>query len=167
MRTGDLTAKGDKLSAMWFGGGFFVPVGTSTDFHANLAEIDAKWRFHRGYLSADAGYARYNDNENNGRDIYYYAVEGVYGFTEKFYAVGRFSQIFALGGYPILGYSNPAEYFPGPVTEQIWRLSLGLGYKWNRNFILKSEYSLERGKEFSGQNRDHEDLLAAEAVFGF
>jgi hypothetical protein len=168
MRTGDLDAKGDKMSAMWFGGGFFVPLGTSKDFHANLAEIDAEWRCSHGYVKTRGGYVRYNDNEDSGRDIYYYSIEGVHDLTDKFYAAARFSQIFALGGgYPILGNANAAQYFPGPVTEQIWRLSLGLGYRWNRNFILKSEYSLERGKEVSGENRDHEDLFATEAVFGF
>jgi hypothetical protein len=167
MRTGDLTASGDKTSAMWFGGGFFVPLGTSSDFHANLAEVDAEWRCSHGYLKTRGGYVRYNDNEDNGRDMYYYSIEGVRDLTEKLYAAGRFSQIFALGGYPILGNNNPAEYFPGPITEQIWRLSLGLGYRWNPNFILKSEYSFERGKEFNGETRDHEDLFATEAVFAF
>ena len=168
MRTGDLTAAGDKTSAMWFGGGFFVPLGTSTLFHANLAELDAEWRYSQGYVKARGGYIRYNDNEDNGRDIYYYSIEGVQNLTEKLYAAGRFTQIFALGGgYPILGNANAAEYFPGPVTDQIWRLSLGLGYRWSRNFILKTEYSRERGKETDGESRDHEDLFATEAVFGF
>jgi hypothetical protein len=167
MRTGDLSASGDKMSALWFGGGFFVPLGTSSDFHANLAEVDAEWRCTHGYVKTRGGYVRYNDNEHNGRDMYYYSIEGVHNLTEKLYAAGRFSQIFALGGYPILANANAAEYFPGPVTEQIWRLSLGLGYRWNRNFILKSEYTLDRGKEVSGENRDHEDLFATEAVFAF
>lgn len=167
MRTGDLTAQGDMNSALWFSEGYIVPLGTSTLFHANLAEVDAAWRMPRGHLSAFGGYIRYNDNENNGRDIYYYSVEGVHDLAGKLYAAARFSQIFAPNGYPIVANSSPSEYWFGPVTDRIWRLSLGLGYRWNRNFILKSEYSLERGREVSGENRDHEDLLATEAVFAF
>lgn len=168
MRTGDLTASGDKMSAIWFGGSFFFPLEGATLFHANLTQADITWRLPRGYLRAWGGYIRYNDNEDNGRNIYYYAVEGVHDVTKKFYAAARFSQILAPGGgYTILGNTSPTVYWPGPLTDRIWRLSLGVGYRWNRNFILKGEYSLERGKEVDGENRDHEDLLATEAVFAF
>ena len=40
MRTGDLSAPKDVLSAEWFGCGFFRPLG-GTVFHANLVEADA------------------------------------------------------------------------------------------------------------------------------
>lgn len=168
MRTGDLTAQGDVYSAMWFSEGYFVPLGTSTLFHANLAEVDARWNLLRGYVKAFGGYIRYDDDENNGRNMYYYAVEAVHDLTRKLYAAARFSQIFATeGGYPIVANGSPGEYWVGPTTDQIWRLSLGLGYRWDRNFILKSEYSIERGKEPGGENRDHEDMFAAEVAFGF
>ncbi len=167
MRTGDLTAGGDRMSAIWFGSSFFFPLGSATDFHANLAEADIVWHLSRGYVRAFGGYVRYNDNLDNSRNIYYYTVEAVHDVTKKFYAAARFSQIIAPDGYTILGNSNPAEYWPGPLTDRIWRLSLGVGYRWNHNFILKGEYSLERGKEVDGEDRNHEDLVATEAVFAF
>jgi hypothetical protein len=53
------------------------------------------------------------------------------------------------------------------LSKQMWRLSLGLGYRWNRNFAVKTEYTFERGQQTDGGSRNHEDLFATEAVFGF
>jgi hypothetical protein len=46
-------------------------------------------------------------------------------------------------------------------------LSLGVGYRWSRNLVLKTEYTFERGTLLSGATRDHEDLFAIEAAFRF
>jgi hypothetical protein len=170
MRTGNLSAPADVLSAEWFAGGFFRPLGAGTLFHANVVEGDAAWHWKRGYVKAFGGYIRYNDNDhsaNNGRDVYYYSVEGVQDITHKFYAAARFSEIFAPKGFPIVANGNMGAYLFGPLTDRMWRLSLGLGYRWNPHFVLKTEYTLERGKETSGDHRNHEDMFATEAVFGF
>jgi hypothetical protein len=170
MRTGDLNAQQDSLSALWFSGGFFRPLGDGTLFHANLVEGDAQWRLPHGHLSAFGGYIRYNDNDptaNNGRDVYYYSVEGAHDIAGKLYGAVRFSQIFAPHGFPIVGNGDMNAYLFGPLADRMWRLSMGLGYRWNEHFILKTEYTLERGKGIAGENRDHEDLFATEAVFGF
>jgi hypothetical protein len=53
------------------------------------------------------------------------------------------------------------------LTDELWRLSLGLGYRWSPNFITKAEYSFERGSLLEGQKRDHEDLFGVEAAFKF
>lgn len=170
MRTGDLSASQDKLSALWFAGGFIRPLGAGSLFHADLVEGDVEWRLRNNYFKAFGGYIHYGDNDptaNNQRDVYYYAVEGVHDITHKLYAGAQFSQIFARNGFPIVGNSTTADYLFGPLTDDIWRLSMALGYRWNRNLILKTEYSLERGQEVGGDNRDHEDLVAAELAFGF
>lgn len=170
MRTGDLSAPKDTLSAVWFGNGFFRPIGNGHLFHANLVEADAEWRLPHGHLKAFGGYIRYNDNDpaaNNGRDVYYYSIEGVHDIYRKLYAGARFSQIFAPKGFPIVGNGDMGAYLFGPLTDRMWRLSLGLGYRWNEHFALKTEYTLERGKEIGGVNRNHEDMFATEAVFGF
>lgn len=169
MRTGDLSASQDKLSALWFAGGFIRPLGGSL-FGAELVEGDLEWRPRHAYLKAFGGYIHYDDNDptaNNQRDVYYYAVEGIHDITDKLYAGAQFSQIFAHNGFPIVGNSTIGNYLFGPLTDEIWRLSMGLGYRWDRNLVLKTEYSLERGKEVGGANRDHEDLVAAELAFGF
>ncbi len=170
MRTGNLNSQQDMLSAQWFAGGFFRSLGAGTMFDADLVEGDAEWRFNRGHLKAFGGYIHYGDNDptaDNQRDVYYYSVEGIHDVTKKLYAGARFSQIFARKGFPIVGNGDMNEFLFGPLTEEMWRLSVGLGYRWNQHLVLKTEYSLERGREVGGINRDHEDLLAAELAFGF
>jgi hypothetical protein len=173
MRTGELTAPDDSWSELWFGSAWFMPFGSSdtTRFRANLVEGDVAVKLPHGQLRAFGGYIEYSDNDphaNNRRDMYYYAVETTHDITRKLYAAARFSQIFADQGYPIGGNGNPSDYvFSGVLTEQIWRLSLGLGYRWSQNLAVKAEYSFENGKTTSGASRDHEDLFAIEAVFKF
>jgi hypothetical protein len=172
MRTGDLNVHGDQLSAMWFGNAFFRSLGSSntTHFGADLVEGDLQWRLPHGHLHAFGGYIHYDDNDssaNNRRDVYYYSLEGVHELGRKFYAGARFSQIFAHKGFPILADGQFGQYFFGSLTEQIWRLSLGVGYRWSQNLVLKAEYSFEGGKTTSGENRDHEDLFGLQAAFKF
>ena len=169
MRTGDLSTPNDALSALWFADGFVRPLG-GTVFHANLVEADAQWRWSRGHVQAFGGYIRYNDNDpsaNNQRDVYYYSIEGVQDVTHKLYASARFGQIFAPKGFPLVGEGDMSTYLFGPLADEMWRLSLGLGYKWNQHFVVKTEYTIERGNSVSGPDRSHEDLFATEAVFGF
>src|SRR5439155_3392913 len=175
MRTGDLDAQRDSLSAMWFGNGFFRSLGspaTTTKFHANLLEGDLGIWLPHGHLSAFGGYIDYGDNDtaaNNHRDIYYYSIEAVHDLIGKLYAGARFSQIFARKGFPIVGNGEFGDYFfsPATLTKEMWRLSLGLGYRFSPNLVLKGEYTFERGKEQSGESRDHEDLFALQAAFKF
>ena len=173
MRTGDLNNPQDIWSALYFGGnGWIRAIGSTntTRFHANLVEGDVELRLPRGHVKAFGGYIHYNDNDpsnNNQRDIYYYSVETLFDATKKMYGVARFSQILAHNGFPIIGYGNMGEYYFGPLTSQIWRLSLGLGYRFSPNLVFKGEYSFERGREVSGEVRDHEDLFAVEAAFKF
>jgi long-subunit fatty acid transport protein len=76
----------------------------------------------------------------------------------------RWSQIRVPDGYPIVA-DSPA--FPGLSTTDIWRLSLGLGYRFNEHLLLKVEYAFEQGRLSTGGLRDHEDLFAAELAFKF
>ncbi|HSY74775.1 MAG TPA: hypothetical protein VK810_04835, partial [Dongiaceae bacterium] len=171
MRTGDINAQKDFTSAEWFGTGFFQSLGSpaTTRFHANLAEADVTARWKSGHVSAFGGYARYGDNDpsaNNGRDIFYYSVEGVQNLPKKFYAAARFSEIMSDKGVPIVGYGNSTEYFSALATE-LWRLSLGLGYRFSDSLVIKAEYSFERGRELSGESRNNEDFFGTEAAFKF
>ena len=175
MRTGDLDATDDYISELWFGGGWFRSIGSTntTKFHANLVQSDLALHFSRGHLKAFGGFAHYSDNDplgSNQRDLYYYAVEGVAKVTPKFYAAARFSQIFADKGYPLPGQGELGDYFfnPfGPRAEMLWRLSLGLGYRFSDRMLVKAEYSFERGKELGGATRDRVNFLGAEAAFKF
>ena len=172
MRTGNLNVQQDSLSALWFGNGFFRSLGSpsTTTFHADLVEGDIKLRWPGGSVNAFGGYARYGDNDpaaDNDRDIYYYSVEGVQHLTRKMYAAARFSQIMADRGFPIVGYGNFGDYFFDGLTTELWRLSLGMGYRFNNQILLKAEYSFERGRESDGGARDREDFLGTEIAFKF
>lgn len=173
MRTGDLSVRQDTLSAVWFGSGWFRSIGSpaTTQFHANLVEGDVTAHWKTGHVSAFGGYGRYNDNDpiaDNGRDLFYYSVEVVQALHSKLYAAARFSQILAPDGYPITGFGNYGNYyFLDNLTSDLWRLSLGLGYRFSDNLNLKIEYSFERGREQDGGTRNHEDFFGTAAAFKF
>jgi hypothetical protein len=168
MRTGHLSVANDTISAAWFGGGFFSPLTTNaTIFQVNVAEADAQAKWKGGYVRLAGGYAGYDDNHPTGgdhRDIYYYYAEALQNVAPKFYAAARWSQIRVPGGYSIQA-DNPA--FPGLSTTDIWRLSLGLGYRFNEHLLLKVEYAFEQGQLSTGGGRDGENFFAAEAAFKF
>jgi hypothetical protein len=169
MRTGDLNASEDWASALWLDEGFFTSIGSpkTSLFHADLAELDGQVKWHRGSWKSAAGYADYNDNDplgGNRRDLYYYYTELVQGVTPKLYGAVRFSQIDVPEGYPLVGNSD-SDY--GIPTKDLWRLSVGAGYRFNRNLLLKAEYTLEHGQQTDGSPRNHEDMLALECAFKF
>jgi FtsZ-binding cell division protein ZapB len=168
MRTGHLSVANDMISGEWFGGGFFSPLTTSaTIFQVNMAEADAQAKWKSGYVRLAGGYAGSDDNHPAGgdhRDIYYYYGEVLQHLAPKFYAAARWSQIRVPLGYPIMADSTD---FPGLSTSDIWRMSLGLGYRFNDHLLFKVEYSFEQGRLSTGGVRDEENLFAAEAAFKF
>ena len=171
MRTGDLDANMDYLSAVWFGNGWFRSLGSTntTTFNANMVEGDVIIKLPRGRIHAFGGYIVYDDNDpmaNNRRDAFYYSVEGVLNVTKKFYVGGRFSQIISCKGLPIPANGDYDNYFNSELTRDIWRLSLGTGYQFSRHLVVKAEYTLEEGRTVDGDNRC-DNQFAAEAAFGF
>ena len=48
-----------------------------------------------------------------------------------------------------------------------WRLSLGLGYRFSPNLLVKGEYSFNEGTVLGGAKRIHENVFALEAAFKF
>jgi hypothetical protein len=172
MRTGELNSQNDSLSAMWFGNGFFRSMGSTgtTKFHADLVEGDVQVRLPHGHVKAFGGYIAYGDNDplgHNHRDVYYYSIEGIHDVIGKLYAGFRFSQIMAHRGFPIVANGDFDSYLFDDLTTQIWRLSLGVGYRFSPNLVLKAEYSFGRGKTTEGEKREHDDLFGIEAAFKF
>jgi len=173
MRTGDLNQDDDFVSAMWIGNGFFRALGdpaTTETFHAELFEGDVQLRFPRGHFKAAGGYAHFDDDDSaadNERDIYFYYVEGLYEFTRRFYGAARFSQMLVQDGYPLVGLGDFGKYFFQEQTENLWLLTVGGGYRWSRDLILKAEYNFQGGEEVGGGSRDHENMFAVELAFRF
>jgi len=171
MRTGDLDAA-NEWSEIWVGNGFFRSIGSTntTRFDVNLVQGDVRVHLPHGHLHFSGGYARYDDNDplaDNQRDLWFYSAEVVHVLVGSFYAGARFSQILVDGGYPLVGQGNFSQFYFGPLTEDLWRLSLGAGYRWGDNVVLKTEYSFERGKLVNGNSRSDEDLFAAQVAFRF
>jgi hypothetical protein len=171
MRTGNLNVQNDQFSSLWFGNLFLQPIVTmnTTLFHYELVEGDIVAKWSGGHVSAFGGYGHYDDNDtvaNNGRDFFYYSVEGVQDLPRKFYVGARFSQALSDKGVPILGLGNYGLY--GDVlTTELWRMSLGLGYRFSENLLLKTEYSFEGGHDVGGGSRDQENFFGTEAAFKF
>lgn len=173
LRTGNMDAADDFITELWFGNGFFRSLGnpaTTQTFHAELIQGDVRLQLPRGHIAAAGGYAHYADddrNADNTRDIYFYHVEALGEVTRQLYLAGRFSQILASEGYPIVANGDFGAFFFGPLTKQIWRLSLGAGYRFHRNLVLKAEYMIERGSTIGGGTRNNEDLFAVELAGRF
>jgi hypothetical protein len=173
MRTGDLTVNGDGASALWIGNGLLHSLGSkeTTHFHANLVEGDATAHWQSGHVSVAGGYARYGDDDplkNNGCNIFYYSVEGVQNLPKRFFVATRFSQMLADGnGFPIVGFGNFGDYYFDTLSTDLWRLSLGIGYRFSDQLMLKAEYSFERGREVGGGARNGEDFVGMEAAYKF
>ena len=163
--------KADDFSAMWFGNGFFHSIGSAstTRFHAEALQGDLTRRWKSGHLGANLGWAHYGDNDSAGRntrDVYYYSAELVQNLPKKFFVATRWSQVFCENGIPIVGYGESSDY-SASLTTALWRLSLGLGYKFSDRLVLKAEYSFEQGREWGGDKRKHENFFGTEAAFKF
>src|SRR5256884_1896334 len=173
MRTGNLDVQKDQFTELWFGGGFIRQLGapaTTTKFQVELLEGDAQFLWPRGHFKSAGGWLRVDDNDSttdHSRRVHYYYVEAVQGVNEKFYGAARWSQVFAPDGFPLVGTGDFGQRLFGNLTEGLWRLSLGAGYRWSRDLVFKVEYSLNRGQELGGKPRDHEDLVAAEVALRF
>lgn len=173
MRTGALDAEDDFVSELWVGNGFVRSIGapdTTTTFQANVFEGDVHLRWKSGHLKGAGGYLNYDDNDsaaNNRRELYYYYVEGLQHLTPKLYAASRWSQIMARKGFPLVGNGDFVEYFFYDLATDLWRWSLGMGYRWSPNLLLKAEYTFEEGETVDGEKRKHLNMMAVEVAYRF
>jgi len=82
MRTGNLDAQKDFISAVWFANGWFHSIGSpaTTKFFTPTpwrGDITGRWK--TGHVSTFGGYVRYDDNDpaaDNARNIFYYSRRG-------------------------------------------------------------------------------------------
>ncbi len=174
IRTGEILAVEERLSELWWGGGFLRSIGnpaTTTTFRAGAWQLAGTWRWDTGHLKAAGGLVLYDDNDStrsNARDMRHLMIEGVQGFGGGLYGALRYSWIDTDGGYPIAGQGDFGKYFFGPFfSDEVWRLTAGLGYRWTDDFLFKVEYSLERGTLSSGADRKDMDQLATQAAVRF
>ena len=173
IRTGDLSTEGDEMSELWFGNGFFRALGpsdTTPTFSATVYEIDAQTFWRNGHLKLAGGLFQFEDSDSsvdNSRDGHFYYAEVLQHLIPKLYTAGRFSRIIADDGLPIVGHGDFGKYFFGPLTTDLWRLSIGLGYRWSDNLLAKIEYTIEQGALLDGADRDRHNFFGAEIGFQF
>jgi len=170
MRTGTINVAGDETTEAWFADAFFRaigPPGAATSFEVELAELDAAYRWKTGHLKGSYGWAKYRDNNpaaDYSRDMTYYSVEGFQYVTSRLFAAARYSAIDAPGGYPLAGQGDLGKYFYnpfGPLTKDLRRLSVGVGYRFADPLVWKFEYSWEDGHLVNGTKRGDADLLSS------
>ncbi|MEM9158318.1 MAG: hypothetical protein AAGB46_04655 [Verrucomicrobiota bacterium] len=168
MNTGDINVAGDGATELWIGDTRFRSIGSAgtSEFDVELFQLDGSFGWRGGIVKTAIGSARYEDNDplgSNLRDIDFFQVEALQNLTPELYAVLRYSQLEADGGYLIAGNGDPAIFIgSGILTEELERLSLGLGYLPAENVIAKLEYSFEEGSQSDGSEREDTDQLSAE-----
>jgi hypothetical protein len=174
MRTGELATVADNLSDVWFANAFFRALGAAKNtptFWADLDEADAVARWKSGHVGAALGQIHFDDSDttaDNSRRIRYGYLEAVQALTAQFFAAARYSEIRAPGGYPLAGWGAPGTFFYRPsLTEELRRLSLGLGWRFGEPLVLKLEYTWESGRMLNGAPRDQENFFGAEVGLKF
>jgi len=173
MRTGDLDAVREPLSEVWMSGAVFRSIGSAstTTYGAELAEIDAAYTWRNARLSAAAGIARYEDDDplaDNTRDFEYFQIEGTRWLDRHWWLAARYSSLKTEGGYPMVGTGAFGKYFLGDLlTEELQRFTIGGGYRFADNLLIKVDYTFERGELADGTELTDRDQLAAQVGVGF
>lgn len=174
MRTGAIDPTTETLSELWWGGAFLRSIGngaSTTEFAANLWQLEGTWSWPTGHLRAAGGVTYYDDDDtsrDNRRAMRHVVLEGVQEWGRGAFGAVRYSWIDTDGGYPIAGLGSFGKYFFGPFqSREVWRLGLGLGYRWTDDILLKLEYTLERGTLTNGSDRQSMDQIATQAAVRF
>lgn len=170
MRTGSIQVRRDTYSSLWFGNAFFRSIGSAgtSEFDVNLVQLNQRFEWRGGHVALSEGAAFYDDNDpirDNHREFYHVAVEGVQQVTRKVFGAARFSQVFVEKGYPVAGNGDPGRFFynaDAPFVTDIWRLSLGAGYRFSPAMVLKAEYAWERAQNVQGPTRSLEEFYGIE-----
>ncbi|MFT5240380.1 MAG: hypothetical protein ACI9OU_000766 [Candidatus Promineifilaceae bacterium] len=173
MRTGDLSTSKDRLSELWFGDAFIRSIGgtnTTTHFDAKLLQGDLSFDWSSGSLWLSGGVMDYADDDSasrNERDVAFYVAEIVQDLTPKVYSALRYSGIEASKGIPVVGQGDFGSFFSPLLTENIWRLGLGAGYRFSDHVTTKAEYSVERGELTNGKKLEARDQIGVGVSYDF
>lgn len=179
MRSGAIDVREDVLAELWFGNGYIGPNGARDivpSFSLELAELDVRRRLAQGHLAAAVGLFRYDDERADGDaavDVPYAYVEAVRRMNPRWHVAARLSGLWSDDGFPIVGQGPNPQDVPEPVTETLWRVSAGTGYRWSEQVLFKCEYSVEGGEAVVPESSsgdatiDDRNILAAEVVYAF
>lgn len=173
MRTGNLDVKKDELSEVWFGNAYISPVGapqTTRKFHAEIGQLDARYRWAGGSAAASLGAIRYDDDDtaaDNKRDANYWSAEVLQDIARGWYAGLRYSQIRSGDGFTAPGQGDFQAVPAYGVVENIWRASAVIGLRFSERLLWKTEYSMERGRWYESSSIRQQDMVATEIACSF
>ncbi len=140
-----------------------IPSGGS-DWERKVWEVDVRYDFGKGKKPQDPpaysdskailrlSYGQFGDEANTSRHGNFGFVDGIYNLTKKIYAAGRFSFIDLNGaGTATLNSVTANKYL---------RYSLGAGYRWSENTILKLGYDWNKNSGLGIDDAD-DNLISA------
>ena len=144
------------------------PAAASTNWQRNVWEVDARYDFKKGKKPLDPpaysdskaivrlSYGGFHDTTSTAgvveRSGDFGFIEGTYNLTPKFYTATRYS---------FVKLDNEATATLNSVTANKYgRYSLGAGYRWSDNTIMKLGYDWNKQSGPSTQEA-HDNLLSA------
>jgi hypothetical protein len=143
-----------------------IPSSGVGDWKRKVWEVDARYDFGKGkkplepsaYSDSKAifrlSYGEFHDIANICRLGNFGFVDGVYNLTKRFYTAGRYSFVDLAG--------NSTATLNSVTANKYDRYSLGVGYRWSENTILKLSYDWNKQ---SGPNiEDADDNLISAIV---
>lgn len=172
-RTGELNAASEPLSEIWIGNNVFRSIGSpgTSRYEGSLWQLDLRYAWDDGHVLGAWGGARYDDNDplaDNARRFTSFHLEAMQGFGRHLYGAVRYSRLEADEGYPLAGLGNFGKYFLGSLfTEDLWRASAGLGYRFNPSAVLKLELTREERTLAGGAEGSAVNQVSAQAALGF
>ncbi|MDP3731643.1 MAG: hypothetical protein Q8R31_01245 [Candidatus Omnitrophota bacterium] len=142
-----------------------VPSG-ATEWKRRIWELDARYDFGKGKKPLDPpaysdskailrlSYGQFGDEANRSRHGNFGFVDGMYNLTKKFYTAGRYSFVDLDG--------DGTASLNSVTANRYDRYSLGLGYRWSENTILKLGY--DWNKQSGSNTADADDNLLSAIV---
>jgi len=142
------------------------PSTAVNDWKRRAWEVDARYDFKKGkkplepiaYSDSKAiarlSYGAFNDISNISRHGTFGFIDGIYNLNKKFYTAGRYSFV-DLGG-------DITASLNGVTANKYDRYSLGFGYRWSENTIIKLSY--DWNKESGSNTEDSDNNLISALV---
>ena len=151
--------------------GLITPPSGESDWDRSVWEVDARYDFGKGKKPLDPpaysdskaiirlSFGQFKDEANKTRSGDFGFIEGTYNWTKKFYTASRYSLVNING-------DGTATLNSITAVNGYARFSLGGGYRWTDNTILKLSYDWNKN---SGPGRDDADdnLTSAALVTQF
>lgn len=137
------------------------------DWDRSVWELDGRYDFGKGKKPLDPpvfsdskaivrlSYGGFKDDANKTRNGNFGFVDGLYNLNKKFYTAGRYSFVDLSG--------DGTATLNSVTANKYDRYSLGLGYRWSENTILKLGYDWNKSSGPGVDDADDNQLCAVVA----